>query len=66
MKKTYISPVAEEILLNYQLNLLAGSLIDVNDESEIVDDGDIIDVGGILDPDSHEFDFEFEDISNFE
>ena len=53
MKKTYISPVSEEILLNYQPNLLAGSLIDVNDEAEIVDDGggSIIDAGGVLDPD---------------
>ena len=68
MKKTYISPVSEEILLNYQPNLLAGSLIDVNDEAEIVDDGggEIIDVGGILDPDAHAFDLDFEDISKFE
>ena len=68
MKKTYIVPTAEEILLNYQLNLLTGSLIDVNDEANIVDDGggDIIDTGGVLDPDSHAFDLDFEDISNFE
>ena len=65
MKKTYITPVAEEILLNYQLNLLTGSLLDINDEAEIVDDGGgIIDVGGVLDPDGHEFDFDFEDISD--
>lgn len=31
----------------------------------IVDDGGgIIDVGGVLDPDGHEFDFDFEDISD--
>ena len=65
MKKTYIVPTAEEILLNYQLNLLTGSLIDVNDEANIVDDGGgIIDVGGVLDPDGHEFDFDFDDISD--
>ena len=66
MKKTYISPIAEEILLNYQLNLLTGSLLDVNDEAEIVDDGGggIIDFGGVLDPDSHEFDLD--DFSDYE
>ncbi len=69
MKKTYISPVAEEILLNYQLNLLTGSLLDINDEAEIVDDGGgIIDVGGLLDPDARSFeeDFGYEDLSSFD
>ena len=69
MKKTYISPVAEEILLNYQLNLLTGSLLDINDEAEIVDDGGgIIDVGGVLDPDARSFeeDFGYEDLSSFD
>ncbi len=55
MKKTYISPIAEVIKLNYQYSLLVGSLLDVNDEATIVDDIDIVDTGGLLDPDAHVF-----------
>jgi hypothetical protein len=55
MKKTYISPIAEVIKLNYQYSLLTGSLLDVNDEATIVNDIDIVDTGGLLDPESHEF-----------
>ena len=55
MKKTYISPIAEVIKLNYQYSLLVGSLLDVNDEATIVNDIDIVDTGGLLDPESHEF-----------
>ena len=55
MKKTYISPIAELIKLNYQYSLLTGSLLDVNDEATIVNDIDIVDTGGLLDPESHEF-----------
>ena len=58
MKKTYISPIAEVIKLNYQYSLLAGSLLDVNDEATIVDDIDIVDTGGLLDPDAHVFMFD--------
>ena len=55
MKKIYISPVAEEVKLNYQYSLLTGSLLDTNDEATIVDDIDIVDTGGLLDPESREF-----------
>ena len=55
MKKTYISPIAEVIKLNYQYSLLVGSLLDVNDEATIVDDIDIVDTGVLLDPESREF-----------
>lgn len=58
MKKTYISPIAEVIKLNYQYSLLTGSLLDVNDEATIVDDIDIVDTGGLLDPDAHVFMFD--------
>ena len=58
MKKTYFSPIAEVIKLNYQYSLLAGSLLDVNDEATIVDDIDIVDTGGLLDPDAPEFLFD--------
>lgn len=61
-----MTPELEEIMLNYQYSLLSGSLLNVDDEAEIVDDGDIIDVGGILDPDARSFDLDDEDISNFE
>jgi hypothetical protein len=63
MKKTYISPVAEEIMLKYQYGLLTGSLLDINDEGTIGDDGDIVDTDGVLHPDAREFmmdDEEFE------
>ena len=55
MKKTYMTPVAEEIKLNYQYILLTGSLLNANDEATIVNDTDIVDTGGLLDPESHEF-----------
>ena len=55
MKKTYMTPVAEEIKLNYQYSLLTGSLLNANDEATIVDDIDIVDTGGLLDPDAHVF-----------
>ena len=55
MKKTYISPVAKEVKLNYQYSLLTGSLLDTNDEATIVDDINIVDTGGLLDPESREF-----------
>ena len=61
MKKIYMTPVAEEIKLNYQFSLLANSItLDSSDNTDIIDDGDIIDVGGILEPDSREF-FEIDD-----
>ena len=50
-----MTPVAEEIKLNYQYSLLAGSLLDGNDEASIVDEIDIVDTGGLLDPESREF-----------
>ena len=55
MRKTYMTPVAEEIKLNYQYSLLTGSLLDVNDEASIVDEIDIVDTGGLLDPESRDF-----------
>jgi hypothetical protein len=56
MKKTYMTPVAEEIKLNYQFSLLANSVFNVDDDtSTIVDDTDIVDVGGLLDPEAPEF-----------
>ena len=60
MKKTYMTPVAEEVKLNYQFNLLTGSLLNDKDEA-IIDSGDItIDEDGLLDPDAPEF-FDFDD-----
>ena len=50
-----MTPVAEEIKLNYQYSLLTGSLLNANDEATIVDDIDIVDTGGLLDPDAHVF-----------
>ena len=58
MKKIYMTPVAEEIKLNYHYSLLAGSLLDVNDEASIIDEIDIVDTGGLLDPESREFSFD--------
>ena len=59
MKKIYMTPVAEEIKLNYQFSLLAGSLLNDSDEA-IIDSGDItIDDYG-LDPDAREF-FDFDE-----
>ena len=56
MKKIYMTPVAEEIKLNYQFSLLANSVFNLDDDtSTIVDDTDIVDVGGLLDPDAPEF-----------
>lgn len=69
MKKIYIAPVSEEIVLKYQLNLLVGSLIDGGGNAEIVDDGGgIVDDGGLLDPDARSFeeDFGYEDLSSFD
>ena len=51
-----MTPVAEEIKLNYQFSLLANSVFNVDDDtSTIVDDIDIVDTGGLLDPESREF-----------
>lgn len=57
MKKIYMTPVAEEIKLNYQFSLLANSVFNVDDDTSIIEDdgGSIIDTGGTLDPDAHEF-----------
>ena len=62
MKNIYIAPVVEEIVLKNQFSLMAGSLLN-NDDQAIVDLGggpveEIIDTGGVLDPDAREFDFE--------
>ena len=51
-----MTPVTEEIKLNYQFSLLANSVFNVDDDtSAIVDDTDIVDVGGLLDPEAPEF-----------
>lgn len=51
-----MTPVAEEIKLNYQFSLLANSVFNVDDDTSIiVDDTDIVDTGGLLDPESREF-----------
>ena len=51
-----MTPVAEEIKLNYHFSLLANSVFNVDDDtSTIVDDTDIVDTGGLLDPESREF-----------
>jgi hypothetical protein len=56
MKKTYITPVTEEIKLNYQYSLLVNSVFNTDDDiSTIVDDEDIVDTGGVLDPESREY-----------
>ena len=61
MKKIYMTPIAEEIKLNYQFSLLANSItLDSSDNTDIIYDGDIIDVDGSLDPDAREF-FDFDD-----
>ena len=60
MKKIYMTPVAEEIKLNYQFSLLANSVFNVDDDTSIIEDdgGSIIDTGGTLDPDAPEFLFD--------
>ena len=66
MKKTYIVPVTEEIVLKNQYSLLTGSLIDpVTGNAEIVDTGDIVDTEGTLDPDARKFDLEYEEYEEF-
>lgn len=65
MKKTYMTPIAQEIKLNYQFSLLSNSvtLTDIIDNTEIIDDGtgDLVDTGGNLDPDARDFDFDEEE-----
>lgn len=61
MKKTYMTPITKEIKLNYQFNLLTGSLLN-NDDEAIIESGDItIDEDGSLDPEAREFDLDEED-----
>jgi len=61
MKKIYMTPIAQEIKLNYQFNLLTGSLLN-NDDEAIIESGDItIDEDGSLDPEAREFDLDEED-----
>lgn len=61
MKKTYTTPVAQEIKLNYHFNLLAGSLLNNKDEA-IIESGDItIDEDGLIEPDAREFDLDEEE-----
>ena len=62
MKKIYMTPVAEEIKLNYQFSLLANSITLGGDDNntEIIDDTDLIDTDGLLDPDAHEL-FDIDD-----
>ena len=56
-----MTPITEEIKLNYQFSLLAGSLLN-NDDEAIIESGDItIDDDGSLNPDAREFDFDEED-----
>ena len=62
MKKIYMTPVAEEIKLNYQFSLLANSVFNLDDDTSIIEDdgGSIIDTGGTLDPDAREL-FDIDD-----
>lgn len=63
MKKIYMTPVAEEIKLNYQFSLLANSVFNVDDDTSIIENdgsGSIIDISGGLDPDAHEL-FDIDD-----
>jgi len=60
MKKTYITPELEDLNMNYQFSLLAGSLLS-DDEAVINNENIGIDEDGSLDPDSREFHFFEED-----
>ena len=66
MKKSYIAPVTEEIVLKNQISLLVNSvIIDQSGQTEIVDSNDIIDTSGVLEPDAREFDLEYEEYEEF-
>ena len=58
MKKKYMLPVVEVTKLNMTNSLLVGSLLDVNDEANIIDDGQIVDIEGTFDPEGREFNFD--------
>lgn len=67
MKKTYISPITEEVIMSNHYGLLAGSLLNDQSEAYIPDNGSsIIDDSGTMDPEARvinfEDDFEDEDI----
>lgn len=64
MKKTYISPITKEVMINNHYSLLAGSLLNNQSEAYIPDDGSsIIDDSGTMDPEARVLNFEddFED-----
>ena len=65
MKKTYMTPIAQEIKLKYQFSLLSNSITSdlIDNNQVIIDDGGgtIVDNDGTLDPDAREFDLDEEE-----
>ena len=65
MKKTYMTPIAQEIKLKYQFGLLSNSITSdlIDNNQVIIDDGGgtIVDNDGTLDPDAREFDLDEEE-----
>ena len=63
MKKTYMTPIAQEIKLKYQFSLLSNSITSelIDNNTVTIDDGELIDTGGTLDPDAREFDLDDEE-----
>lgn len=63
MKKTYMTPVAEEIKLKYQFSLLSNSITSdlIDNNQVIIDDSSVIDTEGNIDPDAREFDLDDEE-----
>jgi hypothetical protein len=65
MKKTYMTPIAQEIKLKYQFSLLSNSITSelIDNNTVTIDDGGgtIVDNDGTLDPDAREFDLDDEE-----
>ena len=65
MKKTYMTPIAQEIKLKYQFSLLSNSITSdlIDNNQVIIDDGGgtIVDNDGTLDPEAREFDLDEEE-----
>ena len=63
MKKTYMTPIAQEIKLKYQFSLLSNSITSdlIDNDQVIIDDSSVIDTEGSIDPDAREFDLDEEE-----
>lgn len=63
MKKTYMTPIAQEIKLKYQFSLLSNSITSdlIDNNQVIIDDSSVIDTEGNIDPDAREFDLDEEE-----